>query len=776
MSAKREIVFPNQFVSPTIKKDKEYGLKMFKAMYFSDMTNKYFNYSERKRRFIDNRRYAEGLQLVDKYKDLMDMNGDTSYLNIDWTPPPVASKFVDLLAGEIINQAFKIQCNAIDQNSRIEKDKERSEIYANLLLKDFSEESEKMTGIPAVRFDKPIPEDKEEADLYMQLNFKQATEIAMEAAIEYVMYANKWDSDLKEKIIRDLINLKIAGIRVKYDSNMDIRWRWIDPVKLITPYTSRDDFSDNDYAGEEISMTISEIRRESDLSEEELFKVASEYAGKNGNGKLSQDNYLTYYHQSDSSGNFEYEYNDFLISVLDGEFRSLNIKNYLEKENGKGGFYFDEKSFDYKQPKKKKGQKLHSYNQQDVYEGMWIIGTDSIFNYKKRKNIPRKKKEGKYLPTADLSFIIIAPQIFEMQNKSMLERIKPFADQMALTFYKIQALIAKARPKGISVDVSALEDLAFGEGNEMGPLEIQEIYDQTGVFYYRGIDEEGEMKNQKPIQELENGIGNDLSALIGIYNHNLQMVRDVTGLNEARDASTPDKDMLVGLQELALAASNNATRPLNKAYYSLVERAASYTSLMIQDTMEHKGEMEGLYAPLGENNVKTLEVGKDLALIECGIKIQALPTQVELNDLKNKVNIAIQAGMLSIEDAFEIEDIAKNSVKLAIQVYKQRKRQNAEEQQQAAAANSEQTAAVQQASAEAKAKGDAMKEAEKSKGKMSEMQLEYELKNDFEDKQLSRDLQRISAEGVQKIMQIDKQDEGNDNGDSEGAPNSTDNQ
>ena len=745
--------FPSELVSPKVKADKEYGLRMFRAMY-SSAENQYYNLEDRKIRWIDNRSYSEGLQRVDKYKDLLDLEGDVSYLNIDWNPPPIIPKFVDIIAGEFSKQQYKVRCYAVDPQSRVKKDKERSEIYANMLLRDFSEQSEQITGIPVIKKDKFVAEDREEAELYMGMNFKQATEIAMETGIDWVYSSNKWDSKIKEEILRDLINIKYACGRVKYDANMNVKVRYVDPVRLIHPYVSNQDHSKLKYCAEKVDMTIEELRRESDLKEEELFEVAKFYQGENGNDKLEYDLYS--YYSKYSYDNLPY--NNFIISVLDGEFKSINLNKYEELDNPKGGFYFQKKAYNYKPPKNsKRDRNIHKMELVDVYEGMWIIGTDYIFNYGKRKNIPRKKTDGVYSPEASLSFFIVAPQMREMQSKSLVERMKPHADQMALAFFKLQALIAKARPPGASVDISAIEEMAFGEGNVLQPLEIQEIYDQTGVYYYRSRNEEGAIQNQQPIRELTNGIGADLEKIVFVYNQNLQMIRDATGINEFRDASTPDKDSLVGMGQMAISASNNATRPLLNAFHSLVEDMSEYICLMLQDLVEYKGEIEALSNPLGENNVRTITIGKDVPITEFGIRIEILPTAEEMQELNQWISICLEQQTIDPDDAMDIKEIAKQNIKLASHLLKKRKKQREQKQAEAAQANSEQTAQIQQQSSQAKAQGDIAVIQAKSQAKKEELTLEYKLKEELEQRNQARELQKIQETGKQKLLQIDEQ-------------------
>ena len=206
-----------------------------------------------------------------------------------------------------------------------------------------------------------------------------------------------------------------------------------------------------------------------------------------------------------------------------------------------------------------------------VYSGIYIVGTDFVLNYGLAKNMMRNQSN---LTETKLSYVIYAPGTHKMINKSMVERMIPFADQIQLAHLKLQQIIAKARPKGAAFELGALENVSKGDGGTFTPMELQEIYDQTGNIYYRTLNDEGQPTSAAPVQELENGIGGDMQKLISIYQHNLQMIRDVTGVNEAREGAKPSSEALVGVQKLQLMASNNATRNINDGYLSLTKRIA----------------------------------------------------------------------------------------------------------------------------------------------------------------------------------------------------------
>jgi hypothetical protein len=749
--------YPSDFVSPSEKDSDAYGLRYFKAMYDEHEQDTNMNTNESLQdRFITNRKYAEGLQDVDKYKDLLATNGDNSYLNLDWSCISVIPKFVEVLVGGLINQDYKIQCNAIDPLSQSTKDKERRKLVANMELKQFSDEVEEVTGIPIVPKDAEIFGSQEEIDLHMQLNYKQDVEISMEQALEFVLYNNDWDESRK-RIIRDIIVLKRAGFRNYRDINSDLRVRYVDPANLITSYSKDPNFKGVRHAGELIQLTISELRQMagSSFTEKQYFDIARSYAGQNGNRSWAYGN--NYYSRANGSTR-DGLYDDYLISVLDAEFFSTNRYVYEKKSNNYGGYYFQRREYGYKLPKKSKQKReLIERDIRCVYKGMWIVGSDYVFDYGLKPNMVREKINGKYSTDTNLSFQLYAPDIYDMENKSLVEKMMPFADQMQLVHLKIQQLLGKARPPGLAVDVSGLSNVLKGMGEEgWKPLDIQNMYDQLGTYYFSSVRDDGTpIANSNPIQELQNGIGSDLERLVGIYNYNLQEIRNVTGVNEAAEGSSPHKDSLVGVEKMKLMASNNATRTINDAYLRLIEMTAKDLSLMIQDNIENGVGIEGYYTAIGEQKVKTIKItGKDVSLSEIGIKIEALPDAEEKAYIEQNIQASLASGELRLEDAIVVRRVAKTNVKLAEQVMLLRRKKYQEEQAQQAQAQAQANAEQQAMAAQVAAQADMQKKQAETQAKIASLQAEYELKQQLSAQEHEQEMKQIALMNEYKAEQI----------------------
>ena len=578
----------------------------------------------------------------------------------------------------------------------------------------------------------------------MELNYKQATEIAMEQGIELTMYLNDWE-EIKKRIIRDLVVLDI-GIAKTGVENGKITVRYVDPVNFVSSHSSNPDFRNMEYAGEIIYVTIHDLKRMAgdEFTDEEYEEIAMSVLGKHGNPaklSLSSVNY---------NGYEVNEYDTYKLALLDGVFKCTDKMHYEKKNNKYGGYSVNKKNSTYKPPKnpRYKREQMNTYVEM-IYKGKWICGTDFIFDYGVADNIVRPKSN---LSKALMPYAVYAPNIINMNNKGMVERMIPFADQIQLAHLKIQHLISKVKPQGSAIELGAIENVGKGDGGTFTPLEVQDIYQQTGNLYYRLQQDDGSPGNANPITELRGGIGGALQELISIYQYNLQMIRDVTGINEVRDASQPDKESLVGVQKMALLASNNATRWLNQAFLSITKNIAKSVALRVQDLVEYKGAYKGYVQAVGEYNMKAIEVTKDVTLADFGIMIEPLPDDEEKALLEQNIQVSIQQQALRIEDAILIRTIP--NIKLANQMLILRRKKYQKEQQETAMANAQANAQQQQMSIQAKAQADAQMKQMEAQAEMEKMQMEFQLKENFAQAEHKRKLQELEYQGSIKSDHI----------------------
>jgi len=744
--------YPTIFVSNEDKAKNEYGLQYFKRMYHDWKNNSQMNYQDRKRRFEKMRSYAEGTQSVGKYKDLLDVQGDSSYMNIDWTPVSIVPKFVDVVCGSIINQEHTVKANAIDPISIDVRRKDTRKMVADMLLRPVRSAMTQKTGRT---YDKPgfVAKDYDEIKIFMSLNYKQAQEIAIENGITFVLQQNDFE-EMRKKLIRDMVVIGTAAIKTYIDPSYGVKIRYVDPANLITSHTNYPDYKNIQHAGEIYTISIAELKQMAgdQFTEEEYKDIAQNYAKKTedtdymNNGRFS------------GIGDYNHEYDKFSIEIMDAEFISTYDMKYEKKQNNFGGYAVNKRGYNYKLPKNSKNKREVIRNSvKVVYSGKYIVGTDYIFDYGLAKNMSRKKSK---LSEVSLSYMVYTPNIHKMQNVSLVQRMIPFGDQIQLAHLKMQQVMAKARPKGAAFEVGSLENVSKGDGGTFTPLELQEIFDQTGNIYYRRMDDEGMASNAVPIQELENGIGRDMLQLIQIYQHNLQMIRDVTGVNEARDGTKPSSEALVGVQKMQLLASNNATRSINDGYLKIYKNLSESICLKLQDIVEYDKVIDGYISAIGSSTIETIKINKDVSARDFGIFVEIAPDEEEKARLEQNIQVSIAQKELRIEDAIMIRDI--NNVKLANQLLILRRKKYQEEQMAMQKAASQANAQQQQQSvmAATQAKQQELQmEAQIEMQKMQaeaqiesqKMQLEFQLKNQFEEASHKRRLNEIHLTNQAKV-------------------------
>jgi hypothetical protein len=743
--------YPSPLASNEEKAANQYGLDYFKAMYYEWKNNGDVYFRDLKMRYARNRSYAEGTQDVGKYKDLLDVQGDSSYLNIDFTPVSIIPKFVDVIINGMVNQEYDIKAKSIDPIAAKERMNKKKQMFADMYNKDFMEELEDQTGLPLTP-DGFVAETNEEIDMFMALNYKQSVEIALEKAIEYTLDMNDYD-ETKRYMIRDLVILGLCAAKTEISKTEGVKIRHVDPANLITSFSSKPDFKNIRHAGEVYSMTIADLKQQAghEFSEDDYIKIAKQYAGKNNNPM----NYSTeaFY----DNGNETYDYDKFSVNVLDAEFITSHNLNYEKKENRHGGYSVNKKPSNYKKPKNSKTKREDiGSTVKVIYKGKYIIDTDYIFNYGMMQDIPRPKSN---LAETRLSYIVYQPNLYKMKSRSLVDRMIPFADQIQLAHLKIQQVLAKARPKGAAFEIGSLENVSKGDGGTFTPMELQEIYDQTGNIYYRRIDDEGQMTGAMPIQELENGIGRDFGTLINVYQHNLQMIRDVTGVNEARDASQPSSEALVGVQKLALLASNNATRDVNDAYLNVTRRVSQSITIRMQDLVNFKGLHKMYSNVIGDTSMHSIDMMKKLSIHEFGITLDVAPSEEERQMMEQNIQVSLAQKELRLEDAITIRSI--KNIKMAKQMLILRRAKYQEEQQNIARQASEQNAMLQQQSAQqaaqlkqqemqAEMQIEQAKMQAKTQAEMQLKQLEYQLKDQFEQAQHERRLREIELGNLGK--------------------------
>ena len=708
-------IFPSQAVSDAEKASSEYGLQVAKAI-----ESEWFRKESGGTRYFANRDnfhrlrlYARGEQSIQKYKDELSINGDLSYLNLDWKPVPIIPKFVDIVVNGIAERTYDIKAYSQDPASVNKRTKYVENIISDMQNKQLLDTVETELDLNLFKTDKNnLPESDEELQLHMQLDYKQSIEIAEEEAINNIFDTNKYNL-LKKRIDYDIAVIGMGCVKNSFNTAEGIKLQYVDPSDLVYSYTESPYFEDLYYVGEIRRVTITELKKQyPELTEEDIEKLEGY---NSGNIQLYNKSY------SDDGTDKNYLY------VLYFEYKTYENQVYKIKETSTGADKALKKDDTFNPPKDSRAR-FEKVNRsiEVLYEGAKIIGHEKLLGWKKCINMTRPKSD---ITKVQMSYNIVAPRIYKGKPESLVGRMTSFADMIQITHLKLQQVLSRMVPDGVFLDADGIAEVDLGNGTNYNPQEALNMYFQTGSVIGRSMTQDGDFNNGRvPIQELRTGGGNTkISSLINSYNYYLQLIRDVTGLNEARDGSAPDKNALVGLQKIAAANSNTATRHILQGGLYLTLKTAEAISLRIADVLEYSNAKNNFIQSLGKFNVGTLDEIKELHLHDFGIFLELAPDEEEKQLLENNIQMAITQKQIELEDAIDVREI--KNLKLANQLLKLRRKQKFERDRQMQLQNIQSQSQSNSQAAQAAAQADLQKQQgiAQTKVQIAEAQTQFDI-------------------------------------------------
>jgi len=655
--------FPSQIVSDVEKVSYEYGLKVAQAIehewYYDNQGVYGTNYSmhlQNQRNFHNLRLYARGEQSIRKYKDELSINGDLSYLNIDWKPVPIIPKFVDIVVNGMADRAYDIKAYSQDPFGVAKRTEYMESILKDMKTQDFNDFVSESFGVNMYQNDKEtLPKSEDELKLHMQLNYKQSVEIAEEQALSSLLKGNDYDL-IKKRFYYDLTVLGIGAVKTDFNTSEGVTVKYVDPADLVYSYTESPYFDDIYYVGEVKTIPVNELVKEFPfLTEADLEEV------KKGTGYTKTENY---------SSNNEKDNNK--VKILYFNYKTYMNNVYKVKETATGLEKAIEKDDSFNPPE---NEDANFYKLQKkvecLYEGAYILGTNKLLKWQMAKNMMRPKSD---YNKVKMNYSIVAPRMYKGRIESLVSRITGFADMIQLTHYKIQQVMSRIVPDGVYLDADGLAEIDLGNGTNYNPQEALNMFFQTGSVIGRSFTQDGDINPGKvPIQEIRNGNGGaKMQSLIANYNYYLQMIRDTTGLNEARDGSVPDSNALVGIQKLAAANSNTATRHILQSGLFLTSQVAEQLSLRISDILEYSPTKNAFIQSIGAHNVATLEEMSSLYLYDFGIFLELAPDEEQKAILENNIQMALSQKNIDLEDAIDIREV--RNINLANQLLKVRRK------------------------------------------------------------------------------------------------------
>jgi len=693
--------YPNHNVDPR-EKGKEWCLQYAKAAWSDYSNHGTQSFHNNRGSYARIKEYAQGNQSINKYKNLLnvDEQDNESWFAIDWNVLPIVPKFRRIALGKLSKSEYNITASPIDAIAQSEIEDYYKKTKAKIdLRKEMSRSYPGMDQFSALKKKPNEPDNDEELEMHMAYTFKHNAAIEMEQGIELVFYTN----DLEEKrkqILESLFDFGVAGYKEYIDSNGSVKLRVVNPQKLLISHCNKRDFSDKIHVGEITEMTIADLKQRAgdQFSEKEYQDIAERFSGRQGDTKMFPSNKKFYKH-----------YDDRKILVLDMEFFSVDQMVHESRVDKRGNKRFGRASYNSRNKVKKKFVRS-SYK--TVYKISWVVDSEYCYDFGLCNDMKRVKSN---LMDTDLSYHIFAPDFHNMKPLGIMEQVIPIADQIQISWYRLQNAINQARPKGIMIELGALEDIPLGSGGQqMKPMDVIDLFNKTGTLVYRRNDIAGKPTNYRPIEELENGLGRDAMAYYQVIQNNIEMIRQITGLNEFTDGSTPDPRALTTTAKLAAQATSNALEHIVQGERYLLEKLASAVIVRLQDSVK-KNPIEGYVKSLGKNTMEFFQMSPTVTKHEFGIKIEDKPSEEQKVRLMQMLQASVAQGQVDFEDAVFIEQI--ENLKQAQQVLAYRIKKKREEAEEKAKQMQQMNGQIQQQSAQA---------AEASK--QQTIQMEFKLK------------------------------------------------
>ena len=748
--------FPSQVVSDEVKASLDYGIQVARAIegeWFQEGRSGN-RYAQSYSNFHQLRLYARGEQSIAKYKDELSINGDLSYLNLDWKPVPVIPKFVDIVVNGMSNKEYDIVAYAQDPESQKKRTDHANNIAADMVAQDLIQEAKANTGADFSRSSIPpneLPSTLEELELHMQLSYKQGIEVAEEEVINNTLARNKYNLT-RRRINYDLTVLGMAAVKTSFNTSNGINIDYVDPAHVIYSYTEDPNFEDIYYVGEVKSITIPELKKQfPQISEEELEKIQK----MPGNRQ-----YITGW------GN----YDENTVHVMYFEYKTYMNQVFKIKQTEQGLLKAIEKPDTFDPPANDNFERV-GRSIEVLYTGAKVLGNNHMLEWKLAENMSRPYAD---TTKVEMNYSICAPRMYKGRIESLVGRITGFADMIQLTHLKLQQVMSRIVPDGVFLDMDGLAEVDLGNGTNYNPAEALNMYFQTGSVVGRSLTQEGGMNAGKvPVQELASSSGQaKIQSLIGTYEYYLKMIRDVTGLNEARDGTMPDKDSLLGLQKLAANASNTATRHLMQAQLYLTLRVCENISLKIADSLAFPLTANSLKESISNYNFQTLKEIDSLNLHDFGIYLELEPDEEAKAQLEQNIQVALQSGGIDLDDAIDIRQV--RNLKMANQLLKLKKKKRQQENQAAQQANIQAQAQANAQASEAAALAEVQKqqaltqekvsiEQAKSQFEIQRMQTEAQIKKQLMAEEFNYQIQlaraRAEAERDKEKEIEDRKDE-----------------
>jgi len=721
--------YPDHLIDPS-QKGHKWCLQYAKAAWNDFNNNSSESFYNNRGNYIRIKDYAQGSQSINKYKNLLHVGEqeNETWLAIDWSVLPIVPKFRRIALGKLSKTEYNISATPIDALAKSDMENYYKNTKAKMDLRNkVKEVIPGMESFSSLKRESGEPDNNEELDMHMAYTYKHNASIEMEQGIDLIFHTNDMPEKRKQ-VIENLFDYGVAGYKETIDSNGAVKIRIVDPANLVVSHCNKRDFTDKVHIGEVKEMSIADLKQVAgtQFNDKEYQEIGEKFSGTKGKGKMYPSN-----------RNHYKEYDNQKVKVLDLEFFSVNEMVHESRVDRRGNKKFGRAK--YYDSNKKKNKYVRSAFKV-VYKISWIVDSDFCFDYGLSTDMKRVKRN---LMDTDFNYHLYAPDFYNMRPLGIMEQLIPIADQIQISWYRLQNTINQARPKGIMIELGALEDIPLGSGgNQMKPMDVLDLFNKTGTLVYRRNDVGGRPTNYRPIEELENGLGRDAVSYYQIIQNNIEMIRQITGLNEFTDGSTPDARSLTTTAKLAAQATSNALAHIEQADRYLLEKLSAAVIVRLQESVK-KNKVEGYVRSLGGDSIKFFQMSPSVSKHEFGVKIEDRPTDEQRQRLMQILQASVAQGQVDFEDAVFIENIT--NLKQAQQVLAYRIKRKREIAEQNAIRQQQMNGQIQQQAAQA---------AEQSKQQTLQLDMQMKMEMEKLKAQLEGDLQKQKYEFEMEIEQM----------------------
>jgi hypothetical protein len=728
--------FPSDFVDPKIKETPEYCIKWAEAVdkrsatdenpFFSGGAGNTVKVGTRQwHKFPLLRSYARGEQPIDKYKPILGVSdkkvandpNNMSWKVLSWEILGIAPKFVNNLVGKLIGQNNDIGINAIDKQARDARIEKKIELQDYLINQPLFDAVTKATGLgfagPVQEDVMPMPQNMGEIDTHINMFYKERYCLAVQDMLREINEQDNYLEILKDCAI-DLVEVAVGITKTYRVQNRIMRRRCV-PERCVSSSSLKDMGDDIKYFGEYWDLTIGQLKElAGDQFTEEEYRKIAEVAG---NQKFDSINTSDYYAQY-----MCYPWDSTKVTVLDLIWFSPDWETHQVGRNKHGNISVTKKDYNWWEKLRNKGvteQKFNDENESKVirfkldnqYQAMWIRGTKFVFNYGKSKDMLKNESDaGK----------TISPYTIYKLKRSIVDILIPVFDNIQLNWLQYQHHSAKSRPAGLSIEMTALQDLSLAGagGKAMTPKQALQIYFDTGIILWKRRDTHGNLQNWQPINELQNGINPAAAQHLQFVLEDINLLREMASLNELTDGSTPNSEMGKAVAKMASGAALDGLKVLHHGFDMLNLKTHEKTVIHITG-MASSGLAPYYAQAVGYDSVSVINLLKDLTMHQLGCYLMKQPTEEMRARLSGYLAAGIKAGTLREYEAMEIEmepNIYK-AIKLMKMYWGQKQREAEATAQRQMQDNTQAQIASNQAAEEAKMQG---------------LQADYQMQGQFE--------------------------------------------